>query len=75
LPFVPIEIRVMNQGGEPVDALAQPFIGPQLPDEGDGFWQQEEVISASSIATAPGEGFADGRKGSISGFPEDEIER
>jgi hypothetical protein len=65
----------MNQGGEPVDALAQPFIGPQLPDEGDGLRHHEKVISASRIAGAPGEGFADGRKDSTSGFPEDEIER
>jgi hypothetical protein len=74
LPFVPIEIRVMNQGGEPVDALSQPFIGPQLPDERDRLWHHEEVVSASRIAAAPGEGFADGRKGTICGFPEDEIE-
>jgi hypothetical protein len=75
LTGIPVEVRVVNQGGELVDAFSESLFRAKLAEKGDDLSQHEKSIAIARVMTTLLERQANSRKNLLRGRTEHEIER
>jgi hypothetical protein len=65
---------MVDQGGELVDSLAEPALGPELAHEHDDLGHEEERVPVLRVPARGGEGGPDGREPLVGQGGEDEVE-